>query len=528
MRRKGRENDRKGYKMERTKELRNKLFGLAGMIVLACAMFLHFSIIGFAAEGKVTADSAKIRKEASTSSEMVGGALRGEKYTITEEVTGADGYVWYKITFDGNKTGYIRSDLMEKSSDGTNNGGTTSNGGTINPTVEVTEVQPVSATITGSSVRVRSDASTSGSILAGVVRDSVVTITGQAQDTQGKTWYRVTFSSESGEITGFIREDFLSVSGTITPVEDTPAVSEPGGNDPVVSEPEPSDTPEPDTPAVIINDFEVIEEGGVWKLVDNTAGKKYNAAALIEANEVNPPKIEELQKKVGSQKGWIIFLVILVVVLGVLVTLLFLKVKDVMDEAYFTAVEKETIRQRQGQKANNSAAKSKSVMHTLGAGGNTVNKQGVPKAASVPKPNGTTGSRPMQQKSQGTAPQTVKGNNPSDARAARPAGQQQRPVGQQSRPAQQKPVNAQNPQRAAAPNSQQARAAAPNSQQARAAAPNSQQARVAAPGSQQQRPVQQRPAENMGKQSWQSKNFVADEDDDFEFEFLNWDGNEEN
>ena len=36
-----------------------------------------------------------------------------------------------------------------------------------------------------------------------------------------------------------------------------------------------------------------------------------------------------------------------------------------------------------------------------------------------------------------------------------------------------------------------------------------------------------KPAETAPKQSWQSKNFMADDDDDLEFEFLNWDGNEE-
>ena len=474
---------------------------------MMCFMFVQLSIVSLAAEGKVTAQAAKIRATASTSSEQVGSAVRGEKYTITGEETGSDGYVWYKITFDGNKTGYIRSDLMEKS------GEITGGGTTANPTVDVTEVQPVSAKITGSSVRVRSDASTSGSIIAGVVRDYVVTINGKATDSQGKTWYRVTYTAENGEITGFIREDFLSVSGTITPVTDTPVVNDPVVNDPVVSEPGTSETPsQPSTPSVTVSAFEVIEEEGVWKLVDNTAGKKYNAAALIKANDVNPPKIEELESKVASQKGWIVFLVALVIVLGILVTLLFLKVKDVMDEAYFTAVEKETIRQRQGQKANNSAAKNKPVMQTVGSGNGTANKQGVPKTTSVPKPNGANASRPAPQKQSGAAPQTVKVSNPADTRAPKPANQQ-RPAGA----AQPRPMQ----------NGQQPRPAAPGGQQARPVQ-NGQQPRPAAPGGQQPRPVQQRPVETANKQSWQSKNFVADEEEDFEFEFLNWDGNDEN
>ncbi len=493
-------NDRKGYKMERTKDLRIRLFGVVAAIMMMCFMFVHLSLITLAAEGKVTAQAAKIRATASTTSEQVGSATRGEKYTITGEETGADGYVWYKITFDGNKTGYIRSDLMEKTGEVTNSGTT------ANPTVPVTDVQPVSATITGSSVRVRSDASTSGSIIAGVVRDYVVTVNGQATDSQGKTWYRVTYSSENGEITGFIREDFLTVSGTITPVTDTPVVDDPVVNDPVVSEPGANDTPQTNDP-VVVKAYEVIEENGVWKLVDNTAGRKYDAAALIKANDVNPPKLEELEKKVSSQKGWIVFLVLLVIALGVLATLLFLKVKDVMDEAYFAAVEKDTIRQRQGQKANNSAARNKTVMQTVGSNGSG-NKQGMPRNTSVPKPANPNTNRAPQQRPAGSAPQTVKVSNPEDTRAPKPVGQQrsaqQRPAG--TAPAQ-RPVN-------------------PGTQQARPANQGAPAQRPAAPGAQQARPVAQQKAVET-QQSWQSKNFVAEEEEDFEFEFLNWDASEE-
>ena len=498
--------------MERTKDLRIRLFGVATAVIMMCIMFVHMSIISLAAEGKVTAQAAKIRATASTSSDQVGSAVRGEKYTITGEETGADGYVWYKITFDGNKTGYIRSDLMEKT------GEVTSGGTTANPTVPVTDVQPVSATITGSSVRVRSYASTIGSIIAGVVRDYVVTINGKATDSQGKTWYRVTYSAENGEVTGFIREDFLTVSGTITPVTDTPVVNDPVVNDPVVSEPGTTDAPQTNVPTGDIKDFEVVEENGVWKLVDNTAGRKYDAAALIKANDVNPPKMEELEKKVASQQGWIVFLVLLVIALGILATLLFLKVKDVMDEAYFTAVEKDTIRQRQGQKANNSAARNKSVMPTVGSNGSG-NKQSMPKSTSVPKPGNPNGNRAPQQRPAGSAPQTVKVSNPEDTRAPKPVGQQ--------RSAQQRPAGAAPAQRPTNSGAQQTRPANPGAQQARPANPGAPVQRPAAPGAQQARPVtQQKPVD--AQQTWQSKNFGAEEEEDFEFEFLNWDGNEEN
>ena len=87
----------------------------------------------------------------------------------------------------------------------------------------------------------------------------------------------------------------------------------------------------------------------------------------------------------------------------------------------------------------------------------------------------------------------------------RPAG---KPAGQGGRPVQgQRPAG------------QQAR---PVTQGARPAAPQ-----TGRPAPQVDRPV--KPAQNNGNPQdpgWKSKNFMSD-DDEFEFEFLNWDGDEE-
>jgi uncharacterized protein YgiM (DUF1202 family) len=461
--------------MRKVNDLRWKLFGYASAVVMMVVIFAMCTLNVFAAEGKVTASAAKIRKDASTSSEAVGSATNGQTFTITGEKTGNDGKVWYEITFDGNKTGYIRSDLMKKTEDAGNAGTTTP----AAPTVQVEKVQPVSAKITGNTVRVRSDANTDGSIVANVVKDSVVTITGQAKDGQNKTWYLVSFSNDSGEVTGFIREDFLTVNGTISPVVDTPPVEE---------KPPVDDTPVVDTPStqapVITDKYYVKEKDGEWFLVDKDAAIQYNAEDLIKAAVKNPEVIADQEAKLKSQKGWIVILVFLVAALIIVATILFLKMREVMDDAYFAAVEKETIRQRQGQKANNPSAANRSVMHTVGA--NNGNKTGSAQKLGAPKPANT-----------------------------RPTGQQQRPAGQQQRPAgQQRPVGTGAPQTVKVSDPAETRAPKPAVPQQKPANP-------------QNKPAQQKPVENPGKQTWQSKNFAAEEDDEFEFEFLNWDGNDE-
>ena len=63
----------------------------------------------------IAGSSANIRQDASTSSGRVANALGGSKVTIIGEATGADGYKWYQIQFEGNgttMTGFIRSDLI--------------------------------------------------------------------------------------------------------------------------------------------------------------------------------------------------------------------------------------------------------------------------------------------------------------------------------------------------------------------------------------------------------------------------------
>ncbi len=63
----------------------------------------------------IAGSSANIRQDASTSSGRVANAMGGSKVTIIGEATGADGYKWYQIQFEGNgttMTGFIRSDLV--------------------------------------------------------------------------------------------------------------------------------------------------------------------------------------------------------------------------------------------------------------------------------------------------------------------------------------------------------------------------------------------------------------------------------
>lgn len=469
--------------MEKTKDLLKQLLtkGLCMAVVLTAAiwMFGSFALQAHAATAKVTGNSVNIRKEASTSSDKVGSANSGQTFEIQSEVTGADGKVWYKISFDG-KTGFIRSDLAQKT-ENTTTTPTISNEG-------VTEVQPISAKVTGNEVRVRPDASTNGSAVTTVKKDAVVTVTGTAAGSDGKTWYRVEFTSGNGQVQGFIREDFLNLAGEIVPVVDEPTEEIPTVEDPVIDIPE---------PVVEVDDYETDKDNGKWYLVDNTGetSVRYGIEDIFAANKKNVELYERSLKTIKTQKVFIIILVLLLVAGGIGATLLIFKMKDMLDEAYFDEIEKEVAVKRQNKEQN--------VMHTVGKDNPqkkpTVNGQQRP-AVKAQQINGQPKPMPKQQP----------GTQPKPSTTAQAAMNQQKPAGQ--------PVK-----QTGAPVSGTARpVSAPTAGTAKpATAPTS-----AKPVAQQ--PTQEaKPAATKTNQDWKAKNFMSDDNDDFEFEFLNWDGEDD-
>ena len=489
---------------------------LALVLVLGAGLFgENLAIVSHAeSAAKVTASSAKIRKSADSSSEVIGSAAKDKTISIKSQTKGADGYTWYEVYVDANTLGYIRSDLVSitdgstPSSSGTTTTTTTTTTATPAPAVnetpvEVTAVEPLSATVTGGqSVRVRSNASTTSQIVTTAENGMVLTVTGQATGTDGKTWYQVTFISNSIEVTGFIRSDYVALSGELQ----APVTEQPTEEQPVEEQPEDTQTAS--------KDWDTQLQGDAWYLLDMAGQKQYKIEDLFNSidqiTEINA-QFDTDQKKLKSQKAVIIVLVILLVFLAAAVTLLIFKIKDMMDAADFSDAE-ESVRRRRvdrpktgrpqgGRPAGQSSRPqgTQRVMHEVGAerrpagqGQRSVTGQQV---------------RPAGQGQRSVTGQQVRpagqGVRPVADQQARPAGQGVRPVaGQQARPAGQgvRPVAG---------------------QQAR---PAGQSGRPVAP--QVDRPA--RPVRNGGNQDpgWKSKNFMSD-DDEFEFEFLNWDGDEE-
>lgn len=472
----------------RKMHLGKKIMMCASALLLALTLGLcveQFTLLSHAqSQGKVTASSANIRKEPSSSSKALGSAFKDSVVTINHQTTGADGKIWYQIFVDADTLGYIRSDLVQIT-DGTtpptkvNETTTTPAPSTQETPAAVEAVNPVSASVTGSQkVRVRSNASTTSQIVTAVEKGMAITVTGKANGTDGKVWYQVNFINNGTEVKGFIRSDYVELSGELTP---------PVADDPVVIPPADEPSLPSDDPVVVSKDYETSYDNEKWYLINNVEGVKYAIDDMFNVANQNQQLYadwEKEHKKVKGQKTTIILLVILLIAMGGAIAFLVYKIKDMMDSAYIREVERETIRRRSESRPQGSNQK---VMHTVGA-----EKQSGAKPAQGAKP---AGSQPQQARPVNAGAQVSRQANSSAQQGARPAAaqpQQARPINAKpvgnSQPKQARPANAAKPQEVKAPEAAKADG-----------------------------------ARNAG---WKSKNFMQD-DDEFEFEFLHWDGEEE-
>lgn len=462
-----------------------------------------FAIVSHAeSQGRVTATSANIRKEPSSSSEVVGSTLKDKIISINGQVQGSDGHTWYQTFVNSETLGYIRSDLVEIIDGSTPSTLTPTE--PVNPTTPTTPntttqaggveaLNPVGATVKGDGRRIRSGGSTSNEIVTTVNNGSVLTVTGRTADSSGKTWYQVSFSDNGAEVQGFIREDFITVSGELTPyVEPEPEVP------PVDPEPDP-DVTEPDP--VVTKDYDTELIDGEWYLLDYTKNEQQKIQDIFAVADSNSKAYEAEHKKAESEKVVIIILIFLLVAAASAIAMLIFKIKDMSDDAYFNQVERETLRRRGDNKTQ---AGSQKVMHTVGTEKSASRPTGTRPAG------GPQGQRPAGQKPAGAS----QGQKPSGARpvegsqraqSGRPAGapQGQRPAGARPGEGGQRP--------------QGARPAGTQGHKPREISGETGQADRQ--GSSDRKPAQ-------GQQGWQSKNFMSEDDDEFEFGFLNYDETE--
>lgn len=492
---------------------------------------------------KITAASAKIRENPNTSSTVIGSAEKNKVISVKSQTTGSDGYTWYEVYVDATTTGYIRADLVSIT-DGTTpptstatdpsaataTTTTTTTTATEETPVEVTAVNPVSASVSGgASVRIRSNASTTSSIVTTVENGMALTVTGTATGTDGKSWYQVSFTSNSVEVTGFVRSDFVTLSGELTQYTEE-----------VVTE-EPEATEEP----VVVESktWETAYQNDTWYLQNLDEQVQYKIDDLFATvNQIDTLVAQNAEQTstLKTQKVVIIILVVLIVVLGGGLAFVLLRMRDEKESAYMEEVERDTLSKRNVDRprtraSDNGQGRPAGIQRRpAGNGqGRAAGAQGRPTGAGQGRPAGN---------GQGRAAGNAQARPAAESQMRAAGSAQTRPAAEgQTRVAGSTQGRSVNPQTRSAAGSQgrvvagtQARAVA--NAQGRVAASAQEMAdaypagRVARQSGGNPRPAQsaQRAADSGAEQApaWKSRNFMAD-DDEFEFEFLNMDSGDE-
>ncbi len=324
----------------------NKNSIMRGVLTAACAMlfFVSQKSICFAeATATVKAPTAYIRTTPDKNSEPVGSTSSGKTITIIGQTTDSSGYVWYEVHVEDNKTGYIRSDLVDvDSSSGTiptsssapaqssEQPASTASGAEIPPE---TGMDAQYATIKVQSGIVRSAASKNKSKVDSLPQNTQVIVTGQTEGSD-MTWYYITFTGTNGEEkTGYVRSDVITL-GEMVPVEE-PQQEEPQ------EQPDVQDT-EPE--AVAHQDYELKYEydetagEDVWKIYDYTASTEYaevrNLKVVLDAAHARSVNSELDAKTISKQRIVIIVLIAVIIILAVVMTIMIFKLRDAYYEEY--------------------------------------------------------------------------------------------------------------------------------------------------------------------------------------------------
>ncbi len=344
---------------------KNWMKGLLG--ITACLMmFCLMRIDALAAEGTVKAQTAKIRKEASTDSEVIGSTAQGKTVDIVGGVKDASGTVWYKVPNGNNTYGYIRSDLIETSDEieitGSSSTGSSddSSGNTSKPAETVpTAIGEQQATITESSVRVRSGASTQHDTVETLTQGTTITLIGEANDSAGNKWYQMTCNHNNKTVEGYVRSDLISIGapveseeeqpteGTETP-EDTEATEGAADGDGqmagegVAEGTETENTQVQQTPAEPEhNDYEVVYNDGEYWLYINTEGTMMKVSEVLNVVETANENHEKLTNQITSNKIIIVILGAIIVLLVIAITILIFKFRDLYYEDYYEDEEED-------------------------------------------------------------------------------------------------------------------------------------------------------------------------------------------
>ena len=180
--------------------------------------------------------------------------------------------------------------------------------------------------IIAASARVRSEASTSSSVVGSLSSGDIMDVTGETTGSDGKVWYQITGEKDGKAINGYVREDTLEVTETAQP--EAPAET---------PEETPSEAPSDTAPSTNDYDVSYADDGtgnNDWYLNDNVKGTRYKISDLLGAAQTNENNIDTMEKQTGSLRLIIIILAVIIGLLVIVVTVMIFKLKAAYEDGY--------------------------------------------------------------------------------------------------------------------------------------------------------------------------------------------------
>ncbi len=303
-------------------------------LITLMASICMFSTDVYAATVTVTGGPCRIRKEASTSSEPVSSVNNNTKLDVLGSTTASDGYTWYKVKVEGDETGYIRADLVSNP-DGnvSSEGGSSDNSQPAADTgssasSDVSDSDALKAVVSADTVTVRSAAGTKANKSGSAKNGQEVNISGEATDSDGKLWYKVSFDADGATTEGFIRSDFLQVTYTKADQEAELAAAEPA---------EEEEAPVEETQPAVNNDYEVRYEENAegtqeWFLYDHIRGTKQAISNIYAVMEQSMNYTDDDSDEVKTMKIVIIVMAVIMLLLIIGIAILLFRLRDSYEE----------------------------------------------------------------------------------------------------------------------------------------------------------------------------------------------------
>lgn len=329
--------------------------GIAGFALMG-AVFFGTAFSSLAAEGKVVAETAKIRANTSTDSEVVGSTVKGKTIDILEAVKDSSGTVWYKVAVTDGGYGYIRSDLVETSekievsaSSSQTDAGSSQAAAQPAETVPTSIGEQQAVVNSGNNANVRSGASTQHSVVASLPSGTSMTLIGEATDSAGNKWYQLTCNYNDKTVEGYVRSDLITIGAGESQEQPAPENPEGGGEgeNPDASQGEnpegaeggtPEEGGEAQPPEPEHNDYQVVytanQAGEQDYYLYMPDGNMVKVTELLGAAESAKESIQKQQEQLEKEKIIIIILAGVIVLLFIVITVLLFKIRSLYYDDY--------------------------------------------------------------------------------------------------------------------------------------------------------------------------------------------------